>query len=139
MVRLVIVSPSQVLRLGLRAAVEPEGDIEVAGDLGSGGETQTVLERLAPDVTLLDMRWPDGDGLSLCREVRVRLPSTNVVMVSSTEEEEEMAASILAGASGYVLTDAPRSELVRTIRIAAEGGTSFPRGATDRVLEGCVS
>lgn len=114
--------------------MEPEGDIEVVGDIEPGGETLSVLERLVPDVAMVDMRWPAEDGLALCREIRKRLPGTAVVMVSSTELEEETVISILVGASGCVSAEAPGSELIRTIRIAAEGGTTFGREASDRVL-----
>ena len=80
------------------------------------------------------MRWPETEGLAACREIRGTVPSTKVVMLSSVEREEEVLASIVAGASGYVCTNASRAELVRTIRVAASGGSYFDRAVSSRVI-----
>ena len=135
LIRLVIVDGSQFLRTGLRTAIEAGEDVEVVGEFGPTEETLSELVSLAPDVALLGMNWTGGDGLAVCREVRERLPDTSVVMVSPSETEEEMAASIIAGASGYISTDASWAGLMRVIHVAASGGTTFARVGTDRVLE----
>ena len=134
MISLIIVDESEFLRLGLRAAIETGGDIEIIGDFLPGAESLAEVERLRPDVVLLSMRWPAAEGLAACREIRSAVPSTKVVMLSSTEREEEVLASIVAGASGGVSTNASRAELVRTVRVAASGGSYFDRGVTERVL-----
>ena len=133
-ISLAIVDESKFLRLGLQVAIETSGDIEVIGDFVPGEETVAEIERLRPDVILLSMRWPATEGLAACREIRVAVPSTKVVMLSSTEHEEEILASIVAGASGYICTNASRDELVRTIRVAASGGSHFDGSATARVI-----
>ena len=135
MISLAIVDESEFLRLGLRAAIETSGDIEVIGDYPPGGEMLSEAERLRPDVVLLSMKWPSTEGLNSCREIRGAVPSTKVVMLSSTEREEEVLASIVAGASGYVCTNASRAELVQTIRVAASGGSFFDEGVTARVID----
>ena len=134
MISLAIVDESEFLRLGLRAAIETSGDIEVIGDYPPGGETLSEVERLRPDVVLLSMKWPSTEGLNTCREIRAAVPSTKVVMFSSREREEETLASIVAGASGFVCTNSSRAELIRTIRVAANGGSYFDRGVTERVF-----
>ncbi len=129
-----IVDESEFLRLGLRVAIETSGDIEVIGEFAPGEETVAEMERLRPDVILLSMRWPATEGLAACREVREAVPSTKVVMLSSMERDEEVLASIVAGASGYTCTNVSRDELVRTIRVAARGGSYFDGSVTARVI-----
>ena len=135
LISLTIVDESEFLRLGLRAAIETGGDIEVVGDFRLNCETLAEVEQLGPDVVLLSMRWPATEGLAACREIRGAVPSTKVVMLSSTEREEEVLASIMAGASGLVSTNASRTELIRTIRVASNGGSYFDWGVTERVLD----
>ena len=135
MISLAIVDESEFLRLGLRVAIETSGDIEVIRDFPPGMETLSEVERLRPDVVLLSMRWPSTQGLNTCREIRGAVPSTKVVMLSSREGEEETLASIVAGASGFVCTNSSRVELVRTIGIAARGGSYFDGGVTERVVD----
>ena len=115
-------------------AIETSGDIEVIGDFAPGEETVAEVERLRPDVILLSMKWPATEGLAVCREIREAVPSTKVVMLSSTGHEEEVLASIMAGASGHVFTNASRDELVRTIRVAASGGSYFDESVSARVI-----
>ena len=133
-ISLAIVDQSEFLRLGLRVAIETSGDIEVIGDSPPGEETVAEMERLRPDVILLSMRWPETAGLAKCREIRGHVPSSKVVMLSSMEREEEVLASIVAGASGYICTNTSGAELVRTIRVAANGGSYFDGAATARVI-----
>lgn len=134
MISLIIVEESELLRLGLRVAIEAGGDIEVIGDFRPSDEAVAEVERLGPDVVLMSMRWPGIEGVAACREIRGSVPSTKVVMLSSTEREEEILASIIAGASGYVSTNTSRTEVVRTIRVAANGGSYLDWGVTERVL-----
>ena len=134
MISLTIVDESEFLWLGLRAAIERDGDIEVIGDFLPGAESLAEVRRLRPDVVLLSMRWPAAEGLAACREIREAVPSTKVVMFSPREREEETLASIMAGASGFVCTNSSRAELVRAIRVAASGGSYFDGGVTARVI-----
>ena len=134
LIRLVIVGESELLRLGLQAAIETGGDIEVVADFEPSGETVSEVSRLSPDVVLVSMEWPAWDSLFVCREIREQTPSTKVVMLSSAGREEGMVASMIAGASGYVSTGTSRAELVCAVRVAASGGAYFDRGAVDRVL-----
>ena len=134
LIRLIIVDESELLRVGLKTSLEAGGDIEVVGDFGPTCETVTAMQRLTPDVVLLNVSWPSGDGISVCRELRGAMPSTKVVMLSCDERDEEMVASIMAGASGYVSTGASKAEIVRAVRCAAHGGSHFDRELADRVI-----
>ena len=134
MISLIIVDGSEFLRLGLRTAIEMGGDIEVVGDYSLMAEIVSQVNSFRPDVVLMSMRWPAAEGLKACREIRAAVPSTRVVMLSSMEREEEVLASIVAGASGLVCTNSSRVELIRAIRVAASGGSYFDRGVTERVL-----
>ena len=115
-------------------AVEAGGVIRVVGDYGHGEEVLVNIVRLRPQVVLIGLKWPTPEGLETCREIRGTLPTTKVVMLSSTERQEETLASIMAGASGLVSTIASRNELLRTIQVVASGGSYFDQRVTERVL-----
>ena len=108
--------------------------IEVVGEYDLTPESVSEVVKMKPDVALVSMRWPATDGLSICSDIRNRFPETRVVMLSSTACEEEMLASIVIGASGYISMNAPRSELTRVVHIIANGGAYFDQGITDRVI-----
>lgn len=133
-IRLVILEENELLRLGLSAAVDAEGDIDVVADLAPGDEALAVLERLAPHVALLSVNGDSDDGLSACQTIREQMPSIKVVLMSVSESEEEMVEAMILGASGYVSRGASRADIVRTVRVVASGGAWFDREVADRVL-----
>ena len=134
LISLVIIDDTEFLRLGIRVAVEASGEIQVVGDFSPSQETLEEVVRLRPQVALISMKWPLTEALETCREIRGAAPATKVVMLSPTERQEETLASIMAGASGLVSTNASRNELVRTIKVASNGGSYFDRRATESVL-----
>ena len=134
LISLVIVEESEFLRLGLRTAIETSEEIEIVGSYRHCNEIVKTVNCLTPEVVLLSMKWPASKGLDECREIRSFIPSTKVVMLSSTNSEEEVLAAMVSGASGIVSLNSPRAELIRAIRVAASGGLYFDERVTARVI-----
>lgn len=134
LIRLVIVEESAYLRRGLKAEIEVGGGLEVVGDISPGEGAVELVERIGPDVVLMSIRWPDVDAVAICREIRERVPTTRVVMLSHQDCEEEVLLSILAGASGCVSEDAQKPELLQAISTADSGGGYFDWEAVRRVV-----
>ena len=134
LIRLVIVERDQFLRLGLKAALESGGDIEVIGEFEATDGMAAAVGRLAPDIVLMSTGWPAADALTSCRKLRSSMPMTKFVLMSSTEREEEVVAAIASGASGHFPAGVSRSELLHAVRVAANGGSFFSRVAVERVL-----
>lgn len=120
-VRLFLVDDHDLVRAGLRAFMDAEPDLEVVGEAGTAAEAVALVTAAEPDVVLLDLRLPDGDGVEVCREIRSRLPGANVLMLTTFADDGALLDSILAGASGYTLKTARREELLADIRSVAEG------------------
>jgi DNA-binding NarL/FixJ family response regulator len=118
---LVLAEDHQIVRQGLRAVLEAEADLRVVGEAATGPEALRVLERLRPDVLVLDLMLPGLGGLDVLREVGRRTPSTRVVILSMHANEAYVAAAFRAGAAGYVLKEEGSRELVKAIRAAAAG------------------
>ena len=134
-IKVMIVDDHEVVRLGLKAALEPESDIEVVADAGGADAALQEAETARPDVVLMDVRMPETDGIQACRLIRESLPETAVLMLTSYRDDEAVLASIMAGASGYLLKNAPRSELLRAIRRVAAGESLLDPAVTTRVLD----
>ena len=134
MISLLIIDANSHLRIGIQAAVEAEGGVEVLGDAVPGEEAVTMVERLRPDVVLMSLKWQDGYAVAVCTEIRKRAPSTRIVVLSHEDGEEEMLVSVLAWASGYVSNNAQGPELVQTIRTAVNGGGYFDLKVVQRLI-----
>ena len=134
-IKVMIVDDHEVVRLGLKTALEPEEEIEVVGDLGDARVALQEAEIKRPDVVLMDVRMPGMDGIQACRLLRESLPETKVVMLSSYSEEQAVMSSIMAGASGYLLKNTPRAELVSAVLSAARGESLLDPAVTTRVLD----
>src|SRR3954454_23379753 len=102
-IRVFLLDDHEVVRQGLRALLESEGDIEVVGESGSAREAAARIPALRPDVAVLGGRLPDGSGLDVCREVRSVDPGIRALILTSYDDDEALFAAILAGAAGYVL------------------------------------
>lgn len=119
--RLMIVDDHEVVRLGLRAAFEPEPDIAVVGEASNGAEALAKMAVLAPQLILMDVRMEKMGGIEACREIKSRYPEVHILMITSFSDDEAILASILAGASGYLLKNVSRAELLRSIHLVAAG------------------
>jgi two-component system response regulator DevR len=134
-VRVVLVDDHEVVRRGVADLLEAEPDIEVVGEAGSVAEALARVPALRPDVAVLDVRLPDGDGVGLCRELRSRTEVACLVL-TSFDDDEALFDAILAGAAGYVLKQQVRgTDLVAAIRTVAAGGSTLDPRAAGLVME----
>ncbi len=126
MIRVAVVDDHHAVRLGLRAALEHEPDLEPVGEATTARELPPLLYRTSPDVVIIDYRLPDDDGLTLCRRVKSDPPAPAVLLHSAFAEDWITLPAILAGADGVVHKGAPGRELAEAIRIVAGGGQAMP-------------
>jgi DNA-binding NarL/FixJ family response regulator len=120
-IKIIIADEHPLFRAGIRAALDREESFEVVGEAQDGDALLSIAERETPDVLLIDVKLPGIDGLQVTREVKKRLPSTSVVLLTSTEEEEELFYAIRYGAAAYMLKDVTGEELIDVIRRASSG------------------
>jgi DNA-binding NarL/FixJ family response regulator len=134
-IRVLLVDDHAVVREGLRAVLELDGGIAVAGEAADGEEALDAAERLRPDVVLMDLAMPRRDGVSAMRELRRRLPATRVIVLTSFADEERLLPAIRAGAAGYLLKDAEPAELVRAVHAANAGEALLDPAVAARVVQ----
>ncbi|HZP56916.1 MAG TPA: response regulator transcription factor [Dehalococcoidia bacterium] len=133
--RLIIVDDHEVVRMGLRAALEVEPDFTVVAEAANGRDAIDQARAYQPDIVLMDVRMDGMDGIEACREIRSELPATRVLMLTSYAEEETVVAALLAGAAGYVLKNVPRSRLLEALRSVARGESLLDSKVTRAVLD----
>lgn len=133
--RVFLLDDHEVVRRGLRDLLESEDDLEVVGEAGTAEEAYGRIPATTPDVAVLDMRLPDGDGIDVCREIRSRHPEIACIMLTSFADDDAVYAAILAGAAGYLLKQVRGNDLVDAIRRVAGGASLLDPEVTTRVLE----
>lgn len=133
--RVVLVDDHEVVRDGVRALLAASEDIVVTGEAGSVREAIDEADRTRPDVMVMDVRLADGSGIEATREIRAKHPKTRVLMLTSFADDEALFASIMAGASGYVLKQVKGGELVRAIRAVGAGQSLLDPEVTSAVLD----
>jgi len=133
--RVMLVDDHEVVRSGIRAMLQATEDIVVTAEAGSVREAIEEAERSRPDVVVMDVRLIDGSGIEATREIRARRPKTQVLMLTSFADDEALFASIMAGASGYVLKQVKSGELVRAIRAVGQGQSLLDPAVTNAVLD----
>ncbi|WP_034089305.1 response regulator [Streptacidiphilus albus] len=133
-IRVFLVDDHEVVRRGVHEMLSVEDDIEVVGEAGTAAEALVRIPAARPDVALLDVRLPDGSGVEVCREVRVRDPGIKCLMLTSYSDDEALFDAIMAGASGYVLKAIRGLDLVSAVRDVAAGKSLLDPVATGRVL-----
>ncbi|NKQ51794.1 response regulator transcription factor [Amycolatopsis sp. K13G38] len=121
MISVFLVDDHELVRRGVRDLLEADQDLTVVGEAGTAAQALARIPALRPDVALLDVRLPDGNGVELCRDLRSRVPETNVLMLTSYTDEEAMFNAILAGASGYVIKDIQGLSLLAAVREVGSG------------------
>ncbi|SMC58108.1 two component transcriptional regulator, LuxR family [Kibdelosporangium aridum] len=109
-------------------------DISVVGEASTAAEALAKVPLLKPDVAVLDVRLPDGDGVQVCRDLRADMPDLKCLMLTSYSDDEALFESVMAGAAGYVLKEVRGGDLVRAIRTVAQGGSLLDPTATTQVL-----
>ncbi|MER8183257.1 response regulator transcription factor [Kitasatospora sp. NPDC094015] len=125
----------EIVRRGVHDLLSMEDDIEVVGEAGTAAEALARIPAVRPDVAVLDVRLPDGNGVEVCREVRSQDPSIRCLMLTSFSDDEALFDSIMAGASGYVLKAIRGTDLLTAVRDVAAGKSLLDPIATSRVLE----
>jgi DNA-binding NarL/FixJ family response regulator len=133
--RLMLVDDHEVVRSGLRAMLEATGDVRIVAEAGSVRDAIAEADRTRPDVVIMDVRLADGSGIEATREIRARRPETRVLMLTSFADDEALFASIMAGASGYVLKQIHGTDLVRAIRQVGQGQSLLDPAVTAIVLD----
>jgi DNA-binding NarL/FixJ family response regulator len=134
-VRVVLADDQALVLGGFRMILEAEPDIEVVGEAADGGEAARLVERLRPDVALMDVRMPDVDGIEATRRIVASGSATRVVVVTTFDVDEYVFAALRAGASGFLLKDVRPAELSDAIRVVARGDALLAPGVTRRLLD----
>ena len=126
-----VLDDQEIVRRGVRGLLEAEPDIRVIGEAGTASAALARIPALRPDVAVLDVRLPDGDGVLVCREVRSRMPEVACLILTAFGDDQALLDSILAGAAGYVLKQVRGSDLADAVRTAASGQSLLnPRAAS---------
>jgi two-component system response regulator DevR len=134
-IRVFLLDDHEVVRRGLRDLLEAEPDMVVVGEAGTAEEALGRIPATAPEVAVLDVRLPDGDGVEVCREIRSRHPEIVCIMLTSFGDDEAVYAAIMAGAAGYLLKQIRGTDLVDGIRRVAAGQSLLDPSVTARVFE----
>ena len=134
-VRVFLLDDHEVVRRGLRELLEAEDDLEVVGEADTAETALSRIPATTPDIAVLDVRLPDGDGVEVCREIRSKHPEIACLMLTSYADDEALFAAIMAGAAGFVLKQVRGSDLVDAVRRVAAGESLLDPTVTARVLE----
>ncbi|MEU8272839.1 response regulator [Microbispora bryophytorum] len=134
MVRVLIVDDHPVVREGLRGMLESDPAITVAGEAGSGEEAVVRSAALAPDVVLMDLRMPGGDGVSATTRILAARPETRVIVLTTYENDQDIVRAVEAGAAGYLLKDTSRADLLAAIISATRGETVLSPSVATRLV-----
>jgi DNA-binding NarL/FixJ family response regulator len=134
-IHLLLVDDEQLVRSGFRAILSREEGIEVVGEAENGGAAVEAAARVKPDVVLMDVRMPGMDGLEATRQIVAVGDAPRVVVLTTFDNDEYVYEALRAGASGFLLKDAPEDRLVAAVRIAADGGSMFAPSVTRTLIE----
>ena len=135
MIRVLLADDQALVRAGFRMILKAEPGIEVVGEAGNGVEAVAYARELAPDVVLMDIRMPVLDGIEATRQVVLNETSPRVLVLTTFDLDEYVYGALRAGASGFLLKDAPEEQLVSAIRVIATGGSLFAPSVTRRLIE----
>jgi two-component system, NarL family, response regulator DevR len=134
-VRVFLLDDHEVVRRGLRDLLESDGELEVVGEAGTAEQALARIPPTKPDVAVLDVRLPDGDGIEVCREVRSRHPEVHCVMLTSYSDDEALLQAMLAGASGYIAKQITGADIVDAVRRVANGQSLLNPAVTARARD----
>ncbi|MFG2908961.1 response regulator [Kitasatospora sp. NPDC048286] len=133
-VKVFLLDDHEVVRRGVHDLLDAEPGFTVVGEASTMTQALTRVPALRPDVAILDMRLPDGDGVTVCRELRSRMPELACLILTSFDDEEALLDSIMAGAAGYVLKQISGTDLVSAVRTVASGQSMLDPGAATRLM-----
>jgi DNA-binding NarL/FixJ family response regulator len=133
---IVIAEDHTILREGLRALISSNPDFDVVAEAGDGHEAVKCVERIKPNLVLMDLSMPRMNGMEAIREIRKRIPDTKIVVLTIHDTEEYILETIKTGANGYVLKDATHNELMMALNTVLDGRRYISPGISDKVIEG---
>ena len=133
--RVFLLDDHEVVRQGLKSLLDAEPDLEVVGEASNAAEALARVPALQPDVAVLDVRLPDGDGISVCRELKSKLPDLAVLMLTSFGDDDAVFSAVMAGAAGYVLKQIKGNDLIGAVRTVGRGESLLDPAATGRLLQ----
>jgi DNA-binding NarL/FixJ family response regulator len=134
-IRVLLADDQELVRAGFRMILETQPDIEVVGDAGDGVEAVTATRRLVPDVVLMDIRMPNLDGLEATRQIVAARSGARVLILTTFDLDEYVYQALTAGASGFLLKNAPPEQLIGGVRVVAAGDALLSPSITRRVIE----
>jgi DNA-binding NarL/FixJ family response regulator len=134
-IRVVLADDQSLVRAGFRLILRSEPDIDVVGEAATGVEAVARTAELKPDVVLMDVRMPELDGVDATAKIVADTPDSRVLVLTTFDLDEVVYGALRAGASGFLLKDAPEERLVAAIRVVAEGGSMFAPSVTRRLVE----
>lgn len=135
MTSILVVDDHSVVRMGLVSLLTRAGGLKVVGEAARADEAVKMALDLKPDLVLMDVRLPDGSGIECCRSIRAERPETRVLMLTSYDDKDAAVASVIAGASGYLLKQVEPEQLLRAIQLVAAGHSLLDPSVTRSVLE----
>jgi two-component system response regulator NreC len=133
--RIVIAEDHTILRAGLRALFSSRKDIEVVGEAGDGREAVRIVDKLVPDLLLIDLSMPKLNGIEAIREIKNRHPRIKIIVLTVHKNEEYIMASLEAGATGYILKDASQNELILALEYVMDGKTFLSPSISGKVVD----
>jgi DNA-binding NarL/FixJ family response regulator len=134
-IHVLLADDHDLVRSGLRSALRGQEDFSVVGEAGDGEEAVREAVKTRPDLVVMDVRMPRLGGIEACREIRSALPGTNVLMLTSYADEQAVMASIVAGASGFMLKGVKTAELIEAMRVVGRGGKTLDPTSSAAVIE----
>ena len=136
MISILLADDQNLIRAGFRALLDAEADMKVVAECGTGREAVRLARQYHPDVVLMDIRMPDGDGLEATRQILTdsALPGTRVVMLTTFELDDYIAEAVRAGAAGFLVKDTEPAELLRAVRIVHDGDALLSPSVTRRIM-----
>jgi two-component system, NarL family, response regulator DevR len=133
-IRVFLMDDHEIVRRGVRDLLETEADIVVVGEAGTAASALARIPALVPDVAILDVRLPDGDGVTVCRDIRSALPNVACLMLTSFSGDDALFDAIMAGAAGFVMKQIRSTDLISAVRTVAAGGSLLDPGAASKVM-----
>ena len=133
-IRVFLLDDHEIVRLGVRELLDAQPDMRVIGEAGTAASALARIPALKPDVAVLDVRLPDGDGVNVCREIRSRMPETACLMLTSFGDDEALFDAVMAGAAGYVLKQIRGTDLVGAVRTVASGQSMLDPKAASQLM-----
>ena len=134
-IRVFLLDDHEVVRVGVRDLLESDGDVEVVGEASTAAEALVRVPAVRPDVAVLDVRLPDGDGVTVCRDLRSQFPELACLMLTSFADDEALFNAVIAGAAGYVLKQVKGNDILDSVRRVAAGQSLLDPATTARMMQ----